>query len=180
MSISEPVYEKEIEIRYKGVYDLDGIYKTIRGWLDQNRLDYREKIHKDKATNPWGNEVEWEMTPERKVDGFIKYEIYIRTKFFDVKEYDAVIHGHKHRLTDGKFWIEITGNVVFDYKNNFKSDFAKKMLDLLVKKIFRRYYRVHHVEKLYKDMYVLHNEIKKYMKMETAFNAYKFNMDQSY
>lgn len=173
MEFSVPVYEKEIEIRYKGTYDLDGIYKTIRGWLDSHRYDYMEKVHKDKATNPWGNEVEWEMTPEVKIDGFIKYEIYIRTKFYDVKEYEVTVHGHKHKVTDGKFWIEITGNVVFDYKGNFKKGFWDDMMKFLVKDLFKRYYRVHHIEKLYKDMFDLHNEIKKFMKMETAFNAYK-------
>jgi hypothetical protein len=168
----ENVYEKEIEIRYKGVYDLDGIYKVIRGWLDNHRYDYMEKTHKDKQTNPWGNEVEWEMTPEIKIDGFIKYNIYIRTKFYDVKEFESVVHGHKRMLTDGRFWIEITGNVEFDYLGNFKSDFAKKVLNFIVKRMFWKYYKIHHIEKLYRDMYDLHNEIKKYMKMETAFNAY--------
>jgi hypothetical protein len=165
-------YEKEIEIRYKGVYDLDGIYKTIRGWLDARRYDYMEKVHKDKSTNPWGNEVEWEMTPELKVDGFIKYEIYVRTKFYDVKEFESIQHGHKRMLTDGKFWIEITGKVIFDYRDRYTSDFAKKMLHLLVRRIFWRYYRVHHIEKLYNDMYDLHLQIKRFMNMETAFNAY--------
>jgi hypothetical protein len=179
MSLPIPAYEKEIEIRYKGVYDLDGIYKTIRGWLDARRYDYMENIHKDKSTNPWGNEVEWEMKPELKVDGFIKYEIYIRTKFYDVKEFESIQHGHKRMVTDGRFWIEITGLVRFDYKDKFESNFAKNLLELLIKRIFWRYYRVHHIEKLYKDMFNLHLELKKFMKMETAFNAYSDN-NQAY
>lgn len=177
--ISRPAFEKEVEIRYKGVYDLDGIYKTIRGWFDNRRYDYMEKTHKDKATNPWGNEVEWEMNTELKVDGFIKYEIYVRTKFFDVKEYDAEIHGHKHRLTNGKFWIEITGNVVFDYNKHFETPFTAKLLDLLVNHIFKRYYAVNHIEKLYKSLFDLQTEIKKFMKMETAYNAYPPNVRQA-
>lgn len=180
MSYPVSAYEKEIEIRYKGLYDLDGIYKLIRGWLDARRYDYMEKIHKDKSTNPWGNEVEWEMTPELKVDGFIKYEIYIRTKFYDVKEFESIQHGHKRMLTDGRFWIEITGLVKFDYRDRFESKFEKTILEWLIRRIFWRYYRVHHIEKLYKDMFDLHNEIKKFMKMETAFNAYKTDVNQAY
>ncbi|MGV8161961.1 MAG: hypothetical protein ACP5N2_01345 [Candidatus Nanoarchaeia archaeon] len=175
MAFKEDIYEKEIEIRYKGIYDLDGIYKVIRGWLDARRFDYMEKVHKDKATNPWGNEVEWEMTPMRKVDGFIAYNIFIRTKFYDVKEFEAVVHGHKRMVTDGRFWIEITGNVEFDYTNRFKTEFSKKLITFLVKRVFWKYYRIHHVERLYWDLYDLHNEIKTFMKMETAFNAYPQN-----
>ncbi|MFA6073221.1 MAG: hypothetical protein WC758_03850 [Candidatus Woesearchaeota archaeon] len=172
MSISESVFEKEIEIRYKGIYDLEGIYKTIRGWLDSNRYDYMEKIHKDKQTNPWGNEVEWEMVPCRKVDGFIMFYIYIRTKFYDVKEFSSVVHGHKRNVTDGRFWIEITGVVEYDYGGNFSSEFGKKLLNLIIKKIFKKYFRIYYHERLKADIYKLHNEIKEFMKLETAYNAY--------
>jgi hypothetical protein len=75
-------------------------------------------------------------------------------------------------LTDGRFWVEITGTVDFDYNDKFKSEFSKKLITFLVKRVFWKYYRIHHIEKLYRELYDLHNEIKKYMKMETGFNAY--------
>jgi hypothetical protein len=172
MSLEMPIGEKHLEIRYNGVYDIGGVYNTIRTWLDMRRYDYMETVNKDKVSTVFGNEVEWKMEPEQKVDGFIKYKIKIETHFYDVKEFDAVVDGQKTKMTNGKFWIKINGTVEFDWQNKFKTKTAVWARDFLVKELFKRYYRYKYIYKLNEDLYDLQTEIKKSLKMEIASNAY--------
>jgi hypothetical protein len=174
MSLDWPALEKTLEIRYNGIYDLDGLYRMIREWLYARRYDYMEGINKDKTAGPFGNEVEWEMYPEIKIDEFIKYKIEIKTKFYDVKEFEAVIDGQKKKVNNGKFWIKINGKVEFDYRDKFeKKPLHRHMREFLIKKLFKRYYEIRHVDHLTHEIFRLHAEIKKFLKMEASFNAYQ-------
>lgn len=171
MSLKESVMDP-LDLRYKGLYDLDGIYKLIRQWLDDRRYDFMEKIYKDKAASPFGNEVEHDMVPELKVNEFIKFHIHIVTKFFDYKEFEAEIDGEKKMVSDGRFFIKLSAEIEFDYQNRFKSDFQKKLLKFLVKTLLVRYYEFKYYDKLTYDLYDLQAKLKKFIKMESEYNAY--------
>lgn len=162
----------KVVVRYKGIYDFDGLYKLIRGWLDERRYDFMETRYKDKAATPFGNEVEIIMAPEIKVTPYIKYHIDIRMLLFDYKEFDAVLDGEKKKVTDGKISIELNGWVEFDYMNKFKTDFQKSVLNFLVDKLLRRYFEFKHYDKITYDVYNLQTEIKNFLKMETKHSAY--------
>ena len=170
MSKKVGVPDHQIEIRYKGVYDYDGLYKLIRSWLDERRYDFMETKYKDKVSGPFGNEVEINMDPELKVDEFVKFHIKVRTHFWDVKEFEAELHGKKRPVCKGKFWIRLTGEVELDWQNKFKN--YGKLLDWLINHILRRYYEVKYYDVLTYDLFNLETEIKKFLRMETSHNAY--------
>ena len=168
--ITVPIEENipQIEVRHKGLYDLDSMYKGIRAWLDERRYDYNEKRYKDKIAD-YGNEVEHEMEAELKVTDFVKFDIEIVTKFYGVKEFESEFKGKKRMVNKGQFFIQIKGKVTFDYKGNFKSDY---FLNLLVRRLLKNYYDVKYVDRLYYDLYNLQTLIKEQSYMETATNAY--------
>ncbi|MCF7866869.1 hypothetical protein K9M18_05545, partial [Candidatus Woesearchaeota archaeon] len=80
--VSVKVPDHEVEIRYKGVYDFDGLYKLMRGWLDERRYDFMETLYKDKVAGTLGNKVEIKMTPEMKIDEFVKFKINFNMKYY--------------------------------------------------------------------------------------------------
>ena len=161
----------KIEIRHKGIYDLDTIYKTIRKWFKVREYDYNEKRYKDKKAD-YGNEVEHVMQGEIKITDFVKFNIEIETKFYGVKEFDGEIAGEKRKVNKGQFCITLTGAATYDYKNNFGGPTAQKFLKLLVTKILKNYYDVKYTNKLYYEIYNLQTELKKQAIMETKTNAY--------
>jgi len=161
----------EIEIRHKGVYDLDSIYKSIRAWLFERHYEYQEDRYKDKISD-FGNEAEINMSNELKVDEFVQFNIKIETKFFGIKEFEADYKGSKRKVNNGQFFIRLKGSVVYDYKKKFKSWFSKFFLDFLIKKLLKNYYEVKYVDRLYYDLYALQTLIKEKVYMETASNAY--------
>jgi len=171
MSFEEPVMDP-LDIRYKGIYDLDGIYKLMRQWFDDRKYDFMENVYKDKAASPFGNEVEHNMTPELKVNEFIKFHIKIVTKFYDYKDFEAEIDGKKKMVSDGRFFIKLSADIEFDYENRFKTPFQKKLLFFLIKTLLVRYYEFKYYDKLTYDIYDLHAKLKKFIKMESEYNAY--------
>jgi hypothetical protein len=171
--IKVPIEAKvpQMEIRHKGLYDLDSIYKTIRQWLKVREYDYNEARYKDKKAE-YGNEVEHIMQGEIQVTNFVKYNINIETKFYGVNEFESELAGEKRKVNKGQFFIILNGTVTYDYNNNFSGPKAQKFLKILVTKIFKNYYDVKYLNKLYYELYNLQTELKKEAFMETSTNAY--------
>lgn len=172
MSINIKDITPTVDVRYKGIYDLDGLYKMIRGWFDARRYDYMEKRYKDKVGGPFGNEVEIEMRPELKVTDFIKFHIEVNTHMWEVKEFEAEIDGKKKLVTDGRFFIKLNCWIEFDYQGKIKTNFQKKLINFMIKKVLRRYFEIKWYDKITYDLYNLQAEIKKFLKYETEHNAY--------
>lgn len=162
---------KPVEIRYKGIYDYEGLYQLIRKWFDEHNYDFMENKYKDKVGGPFGNEVELKMKPELKVTEFIKYHITVETHFWDVKEFEAEFQGEKKKVTDGRFWIKLSASIEFDYTGRFHGKW-KTWLEFLVTKVLRRYYEIKYYDQLKYDVYGLQKQMKEHLKMETKYNAY--------
>jgi hypothetical protein len=156
-----------IEIRWKGVYDFDGLYKTIRGWLDHKRYDFMESLYKDKVASEFGNEVEIKMEPELKVTEYIKYHISIFMKNFEFREFEATIDGQKKGVSDGRIIIRLKCSVELDYNNKYKTEGQKKIQNFMVDKVLDRYFEYKYYDKLAEDVYALADEIKRFLKMES-------------
>lgn len=162
--------ENQIMVRYKGLYDYEGLYMLIRDWFDEHRYDFMEPLYKDKVSGPFGNEVEHKMDCELKVNEFIKFHIYIETHFYDVKEFEGELRGEKKLITDGKFSMWLSGWVEFDYSDKFKNH--SKLLDFLVDWLLKRYFEVKYYDVLTYDIYGLQSQIKKFLRMDASHDAY--------
>ena len=160
-----------MQIRHKGLYDLDTIYKSIRLWLRQREYDYNEKRYKDKVGDA-GNELDLEMVAELRVNGFVKFNLEIESKFYGLKEFEAELGGEKRKVNNGQYFLILKGKVTFDYQERFKSAIAESFLKFLVNVLLKNYYDVKYVDRLYYDLYQLQTLIKAETFMETAYNAY--------
>jgi len=165
--VSEP-----IEIRYKGVFDWEGLYRLIRKWFSDHKYVYIEFRYKDKVAGPFGNEVEVKAAPYRKVSDFLKYNIKLHVKVFDFKEFEIEVDGEKKKVTESRMFINISGNIEFDYNKKFKTDFEKKLLKWMTSAL-RMYYGAKHFDNLTHSMYQLHQEIKDFLNMETKYYGYR-------
>jgi len=162
----------KVEVRFKGIYDFEGLYKVIRQWFFDRKYDFHETKYKDKVSSPFGNEVEVNMSPWLKINEFAMYHVDIKTHFYDVKEFETVIDGEKRMVTEGRFWIVLHGWVEFDYNNRFKTKFEKWVLKFLVRTALKKYYEVLYFDGVTYDVYELEALIKKHLKMDSSYNAY--------
>lgn len=153
-------------VRYKGVYDYEGLYKLLITFLEDRKFDIEEKKYKDKQAGPFGHEVEHKHKAAREVTEFIQYQVSVSTHFWDVKEFVANAENGKKKLTSGKFEIVINGSVIFDWQDNYKSDFWKKFLDFYVDTLFKKYYEENYLGQLETYLFDLQKALKKHANME--------------
>ena len=65
-----------IVIRYKGIIDIDNLYKSVKGWFRDYSYDYYEKENTEK-NKPEGNALKIRMMAEREVDDYVKFKIEV-------------------------------------------------------------------------------------------------------
>jgi len=169
--ISLDIKTDQIEIRHKGLYDLDTIYKKIRAWYNEREYYYDEPKYKDKISD-FGNELEIKMTGFLPVTDFVSYTVKVEGKFYRLKEFETEYKGEKRKMNKGQFFLQFKGNVSYDYQDRFKSKLAKFLLDFMINTIFKKYYEIKYLDKLYYEIYTLQTLIKELTYMETASNAY--------
>ena len=160
-----------IEIRHKGLFDLNSIYRGMRKWLRDREYDYDEKRYKDKVGH-LGNDLDLEMLGELRVTEFVKFNVEIVCKFSNLKEFEAELGGEVRKVSNGQFFVQISGSVTFDYQERFSSPVAQSFLKFLVGTLLKNYYDVKYVDRFYYDLYDLQTLIKELSFMETASNAF--------
>ncbi|RME52865.1 hypothetical protein D6783_03570 [Candidatus Woesearchaeota archaeon] len=156
-------------IRYKGVFDMEGLYRFVRDWLIKRRFDVDEVRYKAK----W-DETELKWKAELDVDEYYTYFITIDWHFWDVKD----VHVQGKTLQQGRFEINLSFNVsagnpeIFPEKgNNFHEKLAAS-LGKLMHKLRENEKDVQHIDTLHYLTLRLHTEIKKFLNMHTNVSSY--------
>ncbi len=116
------------QIRERGVFNLDKLYKEMYAWLDSNKYDFNEKLHQHKKLER-GDEIEVKWEAEREVTDFIRYDIKIHILLID-------INSVSDNLVAGYARITFQTNLVLDYKERWSSSKFKNFLFEIYRKVF--------------------------------------------
>lgn len=101
-----------IVIRYKGMIDIDSLYKGVKSWFDENRYTYFEKENTEKFS-PDGNALKIIMNAEKEIDDYVQFKIEVY--FVEIKHVKKLEKGY---MAEAR--IVIRCNIILDYKNNWK------------------------------------------------------------
>jgi hypothetical protein len=161
-------------IRYKGVFDYDGMYKMMHAWLISKRFLFAETSYKDKVSTPFGNELEIAWTAEKKVSEFIKEYIDIEFELWDHSEVEVIKDGKKVKNTKARMNIRFFAKLELDYSRKFTDGgtFAKKIGQFYVENVIYWDWRIKYANALEYAVYDLHTKVKKYLNMDTGSNVY--------
>lgn len=163
-----------ITLRYEGLFDFDGMYAAITDWGKNYGYMWHEKEYKHKVPTPAGaeQEITWIMTKE--VTEYIRYQIEVHTRLWELTEVEVEQNGRKRPLTNARLYVIMNGTVHFDWQGlgkrakGFLAKFlAKNYDDLLMKNLSN------HMDTLYYREWDLHALIKKYFDMQSKKYAYK-------
>ena len=75
-------------IKFRGLYDLDGLYKFMANWLRQRRFKVYENLYKSKPP-----ELQINITAEREKSGFVMEVITIYYHSYGDYDIDTVVNG---------------------------------------------------------------------------------------
>lgn len=130
VSKKKDVFDDPLRIRFRGVYDYDGLMSLIRDFYASVLIDIKEPKFKFKNGGA-GAEVEFKFEGDRKVTHYIKIHLFVSGHIWDVKREEMTVDGVKRLMTKGKLEVLISGKVESDYANGFSS--GKKPQELLEK-----------------------------------------------
>jgi hypothetical protein len=168
-----PILNIPLTVRYRGVFDYDGLYKMMHAWLVSKRFVFHEESYKDKASTPAGNEIQAKWKGERKVTEFIKEYIRIEFHLWDYAEVEIIKDGRKIKSGKARLEIKFFADLELDYSQRFAGDdFSKRLGKFYVEKIIYWDWRIKYANALEYLVYDLHTKVKKYLNMDTGSSAY--------
>jgi|SRR3989344_6304177 len=139
-----------IVIRYKGAFDLDSLYKSVKSWFPDNNYDYYEKENTEKV-KPQGNSVILKMNGVKDIDDYVQFRIDVI--FEEVLRIKKLEKGHYSEIR-----AIIKAVMILDHRNKWKSYPFMFYLynNIILKKKIMNYYW----PKIYNEMMNLNSLIK--------------------
>ncbi|MFP4112709.1 MAG: hypothetical protein ACLFUO_06980 [Candidatus Woesearchaeota archaeon] len=151
-------------LHYKGVFDLQGLYKMMRAWFADKQYDFYETLHKAKPP-----ELELEWVASRKVSGYIKHFVYIEFHFWGLHDIEAVVDGVKKPMNEGRFTLKFDGEVKTDYEGSWeeeRSSLRAKMKYLYENYIIKKDLLLNDADLLVNEIRALKDKTKDFLGME--------------
>lgn len=149
------------KIKYRGMFDLDKLYRTMGVWFKQRRFELHETLYKSK---PPELEVKW--TAERKRTNYAKELIYVQMHMWGDYNLDVIVDGKKKKMANVRMIITLTGDVEAPYADIFgeprwtATNIERGLLRVFQNWIIRREMESLYWDRLYYELYDLHSLIK--------------------
>ncbi|MBW2990576.1 hypothetical protein KY348_02615 [Candidatus Woesearchaeota archaeon] len=169
MTAKFDVFPAPLKIRFKGLFDWEGLYRLVHQWFVKREFRFHEKRYKDKVQTALGNELEVDVWGEKEVTEYYQYKVYICYHIWEGKEVPVIIEGKQVKRMKGRMHIELKGEIITDWQKRYKNDnIIHKMMEMFLNKVaFKRDIEMKHIDPVDKDLHRLEAEIKKFLKMET-------------
>jgi len=162
--LNEPI----VNIRYKGVWDMQDLYESMVDWFLRKKYKFYEQLYKHKHPSPFGVERQYTWVAERKETDYVmtKYNIYYHV--YDGKDVEVVLpSGEKKNYTKGRLWIELKVAFISDWEGRFNEKlFFSHLRDFYNKYILRKSFTQGWGPKNRYEMYELKAMIQRKLKME--------------
>jgi len=175
-----PAYKESIgelypaRIKYRGIYDLDALYKFMANWLRQRRYRVYETLYKAR-----GQELEIKIRGEREKSGFVMEVLTIDYISYGEYDIDVVINGKKKKMANARMLIKISGDILAPYSDIFgRSRWTHNAMERRLLNLFRNWFMKRELESVYWDtlyyeMQKFQGAIKDVLKMEAKGNMYE-------
>ncbi|MFT4310701.1 MAG: hypothetical protein ACMXYC_03645 [Candidatus Woesearchaeota archaeon] len=165
------LFNQPLTVRYRGVFDIEGMYKAIISWINEQQMDYHETKYKTKPVDA-GREIEIGMLGIVELNEFYRWTVKVDVKVIEGDFVDVVQNGVNKRMMRGRMLVKVSGELERDYSGILeKSPFWKK-----VGKVF---FKLNEMEEGFKeqDTYFyktvdLQKTIKQTLGMDTAQGAF--------
>ncbi len=151
-------------LRYRGVFDFDGLYKLIKSWSSYKQLSFYETLYKHKPP-----EVELKWLMERKTNGYNKNSLTVGLHIWGLHRIEAVVDGKKKTMYEGRMEIQFDGWIDQDFDDSWNA--GDSYFRTMVKKFYDKYVisneqMLTDVDLIIEDLRELSNNIKEFLGME--------------
>ena len=125
---SSAVREDNVKIKFRGLYDVNGLSDAIKSFYEENLLDFYVDKYKWKA-----KEGEWVYRGDRKITEYIKVFLYCDCWFWIVNTQEVEEDGQKVKKYYGRILMELNASFFYNYGGTFNPNnkIQKRMLEML-------------------------------------------------
>ena len=173
MPVTLPIWspDRELIIKYKGVFDMDDLYKTLYKWLHNRKFEWHEPVFKDKFPQS-GHEQEIFVHAFRNDTEFLRvnFLIYIHTR--GLKDVQVLKEGKQKKMVDGTLHITITVEFEADYEERWEgSKFHEGLREFYINNIINRKIQTYG-DKIEYEAHNLQELIKQHLDMQAKGNQF--------
>lgn len=160
------------KIRFRGLYDWEGLFRLIRGWFEAREYDFFENRYKHKAKPP-GSELEINFTAYREINDYARNVIKMYFHIWDAEEVEVVRDGKKKKMWNARMLIDFTAYVELDYDSHWEhSPFLR-----ILRNFYHKYIIKHEIDdvwtdKLWYKVNELQQECKRFLGMQSESDVY--------
>jgi len=165
-------------LQYKGVWDMDNLYKTTADFLRQQKFKFYEKMQRQRKPGPFGVERLYSFEGIRDVDEHHRWHVYVKLETFDERDVEVMNKdGTKKTMSEGRVWIRIWGTIVLDYEKKWeRSYFTLHLRKFYNKFIIKKRIEFIYWDKLYYNVVLkLHGVLSYKLKTESRGNEHKYS-----
>lgn len=164
---------RHLIIRYKGLFDFDGLYYMMAKWLKDRRYWLHETDYKHKVpTHGAEQEIKW--AAEKKINDYIMYRYNLFIHTWDQVEVEVVKDGQKKTLTSARLEITFDGVVEVDYEKRMERNAIwKAIADVFYKYFLKEDIESIHYDTMYYRLQKFHAAVKDYIDMTAKGYEYK-------
>lgn len=160
-------------IRYTGIFDFDGLYKAMVGWLKARRYWFFEDTYKHKPGGPFGKELEIKWIAKKKVTEFYDTSMTINIHIWDLKDVEVIKEGKKIKLQKARMEIRFDADITLDYQKQWeKSSWTQALFTFYRKYIIKQEWESLWWDTIYYRLLKFHAFTKNYLDMQTKGNEY--------
>lgn len=149
------------KIKYRGMFDLDKLYRVMGVWFKQRRFELHETLYKSK---PPELEVKW--TAERKRTNYAKELVFVQMHMWGDYNIDVIVDGKKKKMANVRMIITINGDIEAPYADIFgeprwtATNIERRLLRVFQGWVMRREMEGLYWDRLYYELYDLYSLIK--------------------
>jgi hypothetical protein len=157
-------------INYAGPIDFYDIYKSIKKWCSENGFD----VDND-AMEYAGSDAKIDhFIAQRKLNGFVSYKLDIYFEFREMKKRVVTKEGKPQSIMTGSLTGKIKLDLKVSYEDKYfkKSDFAKKMILPMYKKIFGKIEIYKYADECDSYLENIYNTIKSKLELFSTLDGY--------
>lgn len=155
-----------LKLDWKGVFDLNDLYKKTKLWLNYNgygneKKSFREALYVEKIKGD-EKEIQVEWHAEKNISDYFSCYLTITFLILGLKKVEVVQDGKKLKMNDAEIEIRLSADLVKNREGRWPKN-------SLIKKIYERFIIKERIEQytvdLYQKVYSLHDEIKGYLNL---------------
>jgi hypothetical protein len=158
-------------IKVKGIFDMEGLYKTCAEWFAERNFEFNETMYKAKQPE---FEVNWVGT--RKKNSYFMDQVDVNLHYWG--HWTEVLEGDKKvQRFDGRLDITLKGTSQANYmdiygEKKWNTILEKNLLNFMNKYVLKKQIDMSETDALGYEILKLHALIKEFLNMQARGNAY--------